>query len=262
MVYCKIEVVFFRALIAFALFFPCANVNADSFEAGMRAYGKNDYSTALIEFKKAASQNDSLSQLILGEMYAQGIGVKKDMEEAIRWYQLAVKKRDVPKIEDATAKMAANEQLGRIYYLGEGVDKDYQAALMYARQAAKDGAVQSQNLVALMHEHGQGTIQDYQAALKCWLLSAQSGDSEGLFKVGMYYVVGFGVKQDNLKGHMWLNLAGAKGNEKAIKARVALESQMSLSDVLKAQELARKCIENHYFNCSSLVLESGRIKTN
>src|SRR2546425_8860205 len=57
--------------------------------AGVAAYNRGDYSTALKEFRPLADQGDAEAQTYLGGMYADGTGVPQDYKEAIRWYRLA-----------------------------------------------------------------------------------------------------------------------------------------------------------------------------
>jgi len=55
----------------------------------------------------------------------------------------------------------------------------------------------------------------------------------------MYYK-GEGVPQDYVKAHMWVNLAGAKGDEEAIKARDSIAERMTPAQIAEAQKLARE----------------------
>jgi len=53
------------------------------------------------------------------------------------------------------------------------------------------------------------------------------------------YVFGQGVPQDNMSGHMWINLAGSNGNKDALEKRSMVEEQMTPEQIEKAQEMAR-----------------------
>lgn len=61
---------------------------------------KQDYTKALIWYKKSAKQNIDASsvwaQWRLGEIYENGDGVKKNLDEAIKWYEEAAKNGDEP----------------------------------------------------------------------------------------------------------------------------------------------------------------------
>ncbi|HEY9130742.1 MAG TPA: sel1 repeat family protein [Dyella sp.] len=61
--------------------------------AGMLAYAKGDYVTALAEFKSGARYADKFSQLNIGLMYLNGEGVAKDPVEAFAWIAIAAERK-------------------------------------------------------------------------------------------------------------------------------------------------------------------------
>lgn len=61
--------------------------------AGMLAYAKGDYATALTEFKSGARYADKFSQLNIGLMYLNGEGVEKDAVEAFAWVAIAAERK-------------------------------------------------------------------------------------------------------------------------------------------------------------------------
>jgi peptidoglycan hydrolase-like protein with peptidoglycan-binding domain len=65
-----------------------ANVQAD-FGAGLDAYTKKDYGTALKEFKLLAEQGNADAMFILGYMCASGKGVIQDYTQAHAWFNLS-----------------------------------------------------------------------------------------------------------------------------------------------------------------------------
>jgi TPR repeat protein len=64
--------------------FACA-----SYEDGYQAAKKGDYVSAFKEFKKNAENGDVSAQYSLAVMYNDGIGVKKNPAEALRWFRKA-----------------------------------------------------------------------------------------------------------------------------------------------------------------------------
>ncbi len=69
-------------------------------------FHKNDYNQALYCYRRAAELGNSCGQLYLGDMYEEGRGVNKDIEEAVRWYRKAATQGD----KDAQRRL---ENLGR-----------------------------------------------------------------------------------------------------------------------------------------------------
>ncbi len=75
-------------LLALVVVLVAAPAWAD-FEAGMEAYDRGDYATALKEWRPLAEQGDANAQFNLGSMYEYGEGVPQDDKEAARWFRLA-----------------------------------------------------------------------------------------------------------------------------------------------------------------------------
>ena len=63
------------------------------------------------------------------------------------------------------------------------------------------------------------------------------------------YAKGQSVKSDKISGHMWLNIAATGGHKNAVKARGMVAGKMSSSDVVKAQERAKRCMAFGYKRC-------------
>ena len=57
------------------------------------------------------------------------------------------------------------------------------------------------------------------------------------------------VLQNNIYSHMWSNVAASLGSKEAREIREKISQSMTLEDISKAQELARRCIENNYKKC-------------
>ena len=57
------------------------------FQKGLDAYDREDYATALKEWKILAEEGDPSSQYNLGVMYRMGKGVARNDKEAVKWYQ-------------------------------------------------------------------------------------------------------------------------------------------------------------------------------
>ena len=57
-------------------------------DAGLKAYNRQDYATALKELKPLAAQGNAIAQYKLGAMYANGWGVKQDDMRAVNMAML------------------------------------------------------------------------------------------------------------------------------------------------------------------------------
>jgi len=136
------------------------------FQAGMDANNREDYATALREWRPLAEQGDALAQYNLGVLYRKGRGVPQDDVQARQWYVKA----------SAQGQAKAQYNLGTLYLNGEGVPKDYQQALRWFRLAADQGEALAQTKIAIMYDEGQGVPQDFVQAHKWYNLAAVNGD--------------------------------------------------------------------------------------
>ncbi len=99
------------------------------FKAGEEAYNRDDYATALKEWRPLAELGHAKAQNNLGVMYGAGQGVPQDDKEAVQWYRLAA----------VQGHGKAQNNLGVTYALGLGVPVDYVQAHMWANLAAAQG---------------------------------------------------------------------------------------------------------------------------
>lgn len=136
----------------------------------------------------------------------------------------------------------ANAQfnLGWIYLNGHGVPQDYTEAVNWFRKAADQGVPDAQFCLGFLYYNGQKVPQDFKKAAMWYRKAADQGDATAQFCLGAIYMLGQGLPQDNIKAHMWFNLAAAQGHLEAKKYRDSAAKNMSLSQIAKAQRLARE----------------------
>jgi len=152
---------------------------------GLTAPGKGSaaYSAAILA---RAQGGEAKAQVILGDAYWRGAGVREDPEAACRWFRLA-----------AQAGYARGQRpLGVCYELGRGVEKNLKEAALWYEKAAAQGLARAQVNLAILFESGQGVEQDYQKARLWYKRAADQGYGRGLFKLGRLYERGLGVEPD------------------------------------------------------------------
>ena len=98
----------------------------------------------------------------------------------------------------------------------------------------------AQNNLGLMFELGQGVTRDYAEAARWYRKAAEQGEALAQDNLGRMYEQGRGVTQDYVLAHMWHNLAAAQGDDDAAKARDGLAQQMTPDQIAEAQRLARE----------------------
>ena len=104
-------------------------------QAGIDAYNRGDYQTALQEWRPLAEQGLATAQFKLGMMYATGWGVEQDDAEAVKWWRLAAEQGD----------SAAQFNLGLMYGAGRGVPRDDIEAIKWYHRAANKAKCRTPN---------------------------------------------------------------------------------------------------------------------
>ena len=91
--------------------------------------------------------------------------------------------------------------------------------------------------------------QDDAEAVQWYRRAAEQGNDLAQHRLGVMFADGRGVLKDSVLAHMWFNIAGANGNERARTARDALEEDLTRAEIRRATELARACVDTGYEAC-------------
>ncbi len=148
-------------VLVLALALPAPVLAAD-LEAGLEAYDRGDYATALEEWRPLAEQGDAGAQFNLGLLYDMGRGVPQNYAEAAKWYRLAA--------DGGYDKAQFN--LALMYNNGTGVTQDYAEAMKWFRLAAEQGDALAQYNLGVMYGNKNGVSQDYVQAHMWYNLAA------------------------------------------------------------------------------------------
>jgi len=100
--------------------------------------------------------------------------VNRDLDEAVKWYQLAAEQGDA----------ASQAQLGLFYESGRSVAQDYATAVRWYELAAKQGDMHGQHNLGLCYEQAKGVDQDYAQALDWYTQAAEQGHAEAKNNLG------------------------------------------------------------------------------
>jgi TPR repeat protein len=157
-----------------------------------------------------ASKGNVLAQYNLGMMHRHGLGVPKDLTEAVKWYQLAAVNGDV----------RAQYTLGTLYQFPKhGLTSDYRKAITFYKSAAEQGHSNAQRNLGIMYWKGLGITKN--------LISAYVWTNMALLTATGSY----------------------KNSELAMDNLMALKELMSPSDLDKANKLAEKCASLDFKGC-------------
>ena len=184
------------------------------------------------QIRKAAEQGDAKAQTNLGVMYAEGKGIPKDAQKAMKWFRKAA--------EQGLA--LAQYNLGVTYAFGKGVPKDAQKAVKWYRKAAEQGLGFAQEDLGNMYYWGEGP-KDAQKAVKWYRKAAEQGSSLAPTRLAEMYFRGVAVPRDDVKAYAWTIVAGAQRRRKPVEFRDDLRRRMTTEQVAEAQKLAAELKE-------------------
>ena len=103
-------------------------------DAGYDAYKRGDYAAAHRVWKSLAEGGDASAQYNLGLLYHHGLGVKRQLGEAAKWYARAAENGDAD----------AQKAIGDLYLKGFWGKKNSAKAATWYRKAAEQGHAEAQ----------------------------------------------------------------------------------------------------------------------
>ena len=115
--------------------------------------------------------------------------------------------------------------------------------------AAEQGHAGAQYALGLRYANGRGVPKDDAEAARWCRMAAEQGYASAQYNLGLMCAIGSGVLKDATLAHMWLNIAGANGSEIAKEWRDTIEDDMTATQIARATELARTCMDSGYENC-------------
>ncbi|BAS67713.1 MAG: sel1 repeat family protein [Gammaproteobacteria bacterium] len=78
-------------------------------------------------------------------------------------------------------------------------------------QLAKQGDAQSQYELGLMYELGAGVDKDLSQAFEWYQKSAQQEQAKAQYNLGIFFALGKGTKKDIIKSKQWIRRANENG---------------------------------------------------
>jgi len=208
----------------------------------------------------------------LGRMYAAGIGVARDENEAVRWYR---KGANAGNLQATTAlaiallegrgtgkdpqeavrllKLAADKdnleamyRLGALYAQGAIVSKDALEAVRLFTKASEAGHAPSMVDLGLMFYNGEGVQVDMVKAAMWYKRAADLGDSSGMVNLGYLHQQGKGVEQDDVAAVNLYRRAADDGNPAGIHNLASMHESgrgLGRKDPEQAADLVLRALE-------------------
>ena len=134
--------------------------------------------------------------------------INEEHTKALEWCRQAAEQGDAD----------AQNNLGSMYYDGQGVNKDYAEAVRWYRKSAEQGTAleqgnaHSQVNLGLMYKNGYGVAQDDTEAAKWFRKGVEQGDARAQYSLAFMYWRGKGVPRNNAEAAKWFRKAAAQGH--------------------------------------------------
>ncbi|WP_455219994.1 tetratricopeptide repeat protein [Kaarinaea lacus] len=149
----------------------------------------------------ATEYNDPSAQYLVGRNYLKGKSVEKNVQEAIKWFEMAAKQNHI----------RAQYQLGKIYLYGEGVKANLNYAHYFLNKAAEKNHLDSQYELGNYYLQGTPDKRQYAKAIKWFRHAAARDHVRSLYILGKMTYEGLGTDPDPAEALRLLNLAAENG---------------------------------------------------
>jgi TPR repeat protein len=223
-----------NALMVLLLSFSISFNASAELEVGISAKHEGRYDIALMAFEPLVELGFAPAQYELGQMYYDGLGVKKDIAKAAQLYQLSA--------QQGNAKAQFN--LSTLYAEGIGLELSQKEAAKWLKKSANLGLAAAQFNLATRYESGEGVNFDDAKAFYWYTESAEQNYVKAQYNLALMYASGRGVKKSTYLSYVWNTIAGSNGYEDAVKSRAVDARTLSVEKLKmsrnKVQELLRK----------------------
>ncbi|MBO4789503.1 MAG: sel1 repeat family protein [Oxalobacter sp.] len=164
------------------------------------------YLKAVMAIRDLAEKGDPCATFHMGKIYSLGIGVVRDVSQAVEWYEKAM--------ELGEARAFGN--LGWFYQAGTGVVKNPEKAFELLTQAGNDGVQSAKTASGTMLLQGEGCEKDVQEGIKRIEEAFEAGYLNAGNHLSDIYFEGKWVPKDIEKSHDWLEKVAEAGDEKSM----------------------------------------------
>lgn len=186
---------------------------------------------------KSARKGQSNAQFNLGLILEQGIGVKKNLSQAVFWYRKAA----------AQGHTIAQYNYATMLHFGKGTGKDETEAAKWYELAARKGHIVAQSSLAYLYlQHSQSSFRNTSKAAYWYNKAAKLGYPEAQFNLGLLYASGRGLSQDYIQAYAWFDLAYLNKYKNALKSRNSAASRLDQKQIKDAMQLS-KTLHQLYF---------------
>ena len=156
-----------------------------------------DVEQAFAWTKASAEKGHTVAQYLLGSAYSNGLGTPKDLQKALLWF--------VKSFEHGNEKAAL--KLARVLGAAQST-----LAFQFLIEAAEKGMAEAQLAVADCYANAIGVEQDSRLALDWYRSAAEHGLPTAQFALGQAHEMGVGIDEDLVLATQWYREAAVHGH--------------------------------------------------
>jgi TPR repeat protein len=175
---------------------PAAQYDVALMYANGVGVGK-DIAQAFAWTKASAEKGHTVAQYLLGSAYSSGLGTPKDLQKALFWF--------VRSYEHGNEKAAL--KLAKVLSVEQSA-----LAFQFLIESAEKGVAEAQLAVAESYAHAVGVMQDARLALEWYRRAAGQGLAGAQFALGQAHERGMGIAEDLVVATQWYREAAAHGH--------------------------------------------------
>jgi len=109
--------------------------------------------------------------------------------------------------------------------------------------AAEQGHAEAQNMLGLVYALGEGVPKDDTEAVKWYRKAVEQGYAEAQFNLGVMYQYGRGVPQSDIEAYAWFSLSTTNGYEDAEQFLSEVKAELTPEQLVAAQKRATELFE-------------------
>jgi localization factor PodJL len=179
--------------------------------------------------RAGAASGDHGAEYEIALRHAEGRGVPRNMDEAVRWLERGA----------AAGFAPAQFRLAGIHEKGEGVKKDIAAARRLYLAAAERGHAKAMHNLAVLYAEGADGKPDYRVAAQWFRRAAAYGVSDSQFNLAILHARGIGIEQNLAESYKWFALVAGTGDQDAAKKRDEVAGRLDQQTLMAAKLAAQ-----------------------
>jgi TPR repeat protein len=202
-----------------------------------RSAGHN-HKKAFYWFSKAAEKDNAGAFFSLGEMYRLGEYVEQSDEKSLFWYNKLFFwcSKAIEKGIDLGFSW-----MGQMYKLGKYVEQNYEKAFYWFSKGAEQDQEDSQYMLGQMYYLGEYVEQNYEKAFYWCSKAVEQDNANAQFMLGQMYYLGEYVEQNYEKAFYWFSKGAEQDQE---------DSQFMLGQMYYLGEYVEQNYEKAFYWCS------------